>query len=158
MFWFKDKKSTSNMTKWLCSASCLFPIFYAQQIFRIQFLTSGRFSDKRRFHASGFASTKNPCIWGTKSKREVQQHALHRENVTVWCVVHSNGMVGQYYFINKESEESIITQNWTFTRGFKLHNYHRILFFPAGWSPSLYFRERPSTSEWHISEFLYRKI
>ena len=59
------------------------------------------FSDECVFHVSGIANTQNTRIWGTKNPREVQQHERNGEKLTLWCAIHSQGVLDPYYFDNE---------------------------------------------------------
>ena len=65
------------------------------------FLSSIVFSDECVFHLSGIANTQNTRIWGTENPRAIQEHEVHSEKITVWCAIHSEGVLDPYYFNNE---------------------------------------------------------
>ena len=65
------------------------------------FLSRIVFSDECVFHVSGIASTQNTRIWPAENPRAIQEHEMHSEKITVWCAIHSEGVLDPYYFDNE---------------------------------------------------------
>ncbi len=88
----------SNELRFYSAATtkCLRTLFFTSHSF---------FSDECVFHVSGIANSQNTHIWGTENLREVQQHEMHGEKLTVWCAIHSQGVQDPYYFDNETARK-----------------------------------------------------
>ena len=74
---------------------------FTEQASDVNFLHRIVFSDECVFHVSGMANTHNTRIWGTENPHETQEHETHSEKITVWCGIHSAGVLDPYYFNNE---------------------------------------------------------
>jgi hypothetical protein len=59
-------------------------------------------TDEANFHLCGNVNFQNCRYWATKNPRDIQQQPLHSEKVIVWCGVASFGVIGHYFFEDKE--------------------------------------------------------
>ena len=58
-------------------------------------------SDGAHFHGSGYLNNHNCPYWVPNNTPELLR-PLHSVKVTVWCAVYSQGIIGPYFFGNKE--------------------------------------------------------
>lgn len=79
------------------------------------------FSDESHFLLNGQENRQNTRFWGKNPPDEVRQRPLHSPKVTVWCALSSQGIIGPFFFedrngnamtINKERYISILNQFW----------------------------------------------
>lgn len=63
-----------------------------------KFLGRIGFSDESVFHVLGISNTQNVRIWGTEDPQAAQRYKMRCENITVWCKIHSQGVLDPYYF------------------------------------------------------------
>ena len=61
------------------------------------FLNKIFFGDELLFTLSGYVSKQNSHIWGFKSPQVIEESPLHPENVTVWCALWAEGVIGHYF-------------------------------------------------------------
>jgi len=55
-------------------------------------------SDKAHFHLNGSVNKQNFRYWSTINPRQVHEHPLHCDRVTVWAAVAKFGVIGPYFF------------------------------------------------------------
>lgn len=65
--------------------------------------------DEAHFHLNGFVNKQNMRFWGTTNPRIIHQRCLHPVKVTVWCGVHTERVLGPYFF--EDDAESALTVN-----------------------------------------------
>ena len=55
-------------------------------------------SDKAHFHLNRSVNKQNFCYWSMINPRQVHEHLLHCDRVTVWAAVAKFGVIGPYFF------------------------------------------------------------
>jgi len=55
-------------------------------------------SDEAHFHLNGSVNKQNFRYWSTINPRQVHEHPLHCDRVTVWAAVIKFGVIGAYFF------------------------------------------------------------
>ena len=55
-------------------------------------------SDEAHFHLNGSVNKQNFRYWSTINPRQVHEHPLHCDRVTVWAAVAKFGVIGPYFF------------------------------------------------------------
>jgi len=55
-------------------------------------------SDEAHFHFKGSVNKQNFHYWSTINPRQVHEHPLHCDRVTVWIAVAKFGVIGPYFF------------------------------------------------------------
>lgn len=68
------------------------------------------FSDEAHFHLSGSVNKQTCRFWGTTNPRIIAENPLYPPNVTVWCGIWANGVVGPYFFEN--DDENALTVSY----------------------------------------------
>ena len=53
-------------------------------------------SDEAHFHLNGSVNKQNFRYWSTINPRQVHEHPLHCDRVTVWAAVAKSGVIGPY--------------------------------------------------------------
>ena len=85
------------------------------------FINNLWFSDEAHFHLNGQVNRQNCRFWGKAPPDEVLQRPLHSPKVTVWCALSGQGIVGPFFFedrdgstvtINKDRYISILNKFW----------------------------------------------
>ena len=85
------------------------------------FLNNIWFSDEAHFHLNGQVNRQNCRFWGKTPPDEVLQKPLHSPKVTVWCALSGQGIIGPFFFedrdgntttINKDRYISILKKFW----------------------------------------------
>lgn len=69
-----------------------------------QFCKKIIFSDEAHFHLSGYVNKQNCRIWGEENPRVMQEVSMHPQRVTVWCGFWAGGVIGPYFFENREGD------------------------------------------------------
>ncbi len=67
------------------------------------------FSDECHFWMVGNVNKQNCRIWSDKNPEVIHEEPLHPERLSVWCALHAGGIIGPYFFENKE--EKVVTVN-----------------------------------------------
>ena len=67
------------------------------------------FSDKAHFDLGGYANKQICRIWGKENPHAYIEKPTHPKRVTVWCRFWSRGIIGPFFFENKQGE--IVTVN-----------------------------------------------
>ena len=62
-------------------------------------------SEEAHFNLGGYVNTQNCCIWGIENHYVYIEKPAHPKRVTVWCVFWSRGIIGQFFFENKQRED-----------------------------------------------------
>ena len=62
-----------------------------------------RFSDEAHFSLGGYLNKQNCRIWDSENPQVIEERPLHPGNVTVWCALWSEGVIGPYFFENDEA-------------------------------------------------------
>ena len=57
------------------------------------------FSDEAHFDSG---NKQNCCIWGTQNPHAYIEKPTHPKRVTVWCGFWSRGIIGSFFFENKQ--------------------------------------------------------
>lgn len=65
------------------------------------------FSDEAHFHLNGKVNKQNCRIWALENPRLTVERAQYSQRVTVWCGLYSGGLIGPYFFENKEDEVAL---------------------------------------------------
>ena len=55
-------------------------------------------SDEAHFHLNGSVNKQNLCYWSTINPRQVHEHLLHCDRVTVWAAMAKFGVIQPYFF------------------------------------------------------------
>jgi len=55
-------------------------------------------SDEAHFHLNGSVNKQNLRYWSTITPRQVHEHPLHCDRVTILVVVAMFGVIGPYFF------------------------------------------------------------
>ena len=58
-------------------------------------------SDEAHFHLNGSANKQNFRYWSTINPRQVHEHPVHCDRVTVWAAVAKFGVIGPYFFFKE---------------------------------------------------------
>jgi len=58
-------------------------------------------SDEVHFHLTGSVNKQNFRYWSTINLRQVHEHPLHCDRVTVWAAVAKFGVIGPYFFFKR---------------------------------------------------------
>jgi len=56
-------------------------------------------SDEAHFHLNGSVNKQNSRYWSTINPRQMHEHPLHCDRVTVWIAVAKFGVIGPYFFL-----------------------------------------------------------
>jgi hypothetical protein len=59
-------------------------------------------SDEAHFHMSGYVNKQNCQFWAANNPHELHQCPLQSVKFTVWCAIFSGGIIGPYFFEDKE--------------------------------------------------------
>jgi hypothetical protein len=59
-------------------------------------------TDEAHFHLSGCVNKQNSCYWAEENPQKLHQGPLHSAHVTVWCYVANFGVIGPYFFEDKD--------------------------------------------------------
>ena len=75
-------------------------------------------SDEVHFDLGGYVNHQNSCIWGTENPHAYIQKPTHPKRVIVWCEFWSKGIIGKFFFENKQGEAitvngAVIGPCWT---------------------------------------------
>lgn len=62
------------------------------------------FSDEANFYLDGFVNKQNCRIWGSERPRPNEEQPTSRARVTVWCAIWAKGIIGPYFFENKQGD------------------------------------------------------
>ena len=62
------------------------------------------FLDKAHFDLGGYVNKLNYRIWGTENPHAYIEKPMHPKRVTVWCGFWSRGIIGLFFFKNKQGE------------------------------------------------------
>ena len=62
------------------------------------------FSDEAYFDLGGYVNKQNCLIWGTENPHAYIEKPTHPKRVTVWCGFWSRGIIGPFFFENKQGE------------------------------------------------------
>lgn len=92
----------------------------------LDFINNVWFSDESHFHLNSNMNRQNCRSWGKTPPDEVLQRPLHSPKVTVWCALSAQGIIGPFFFedrngntmtINKDRYIAILKKFWqTLTR------------------------------------------
>lgn len=68
-------------------------------------------SDEAHFHLNGSVNKQNCRYWSHKGQnpRLKHQQPLHSPKVTVWCALSSRGIIGPYFFENRQGQAITVT-------------------------------------------------
>lgn len=72
------------------------PLHVRWKQFLRQMTTS--FCNEAHFHLNGMANQQNFCYWALENLRELHERPLHNPKLTVWCTVGKTGVIGPYFF------------------------------------------------------------
>ena len=85
------------------------------------FISNIWWSDEAHFHLNGQVNRQNYRFWGEAPPDEVLQKPLHSPKVTVWCALSAQGVIGPFFFedrdgntttINKDRYISVLQKFW----------------------------------------------
>ena len=62
------------------------------------------FSDEAHFDIGRYVKKQNCCMWGTENPQAYIEKPTHLKPVTVWCRFWSRGIIGPFFFENKQGE------------------------------------------------------
>lgn len=63
-------------------------------------------SDEAHFHLSRYANKQNFRFWSDNNPRQLHERPLYSEKITVWCAISSLGIIGPYFFWEREGARS----------------------------------------------------
>lgn len=66
------------------------------------------FSDEANFYLDGFVNKQNCRIWGSEKPRPNEEQPTSTAKVTVWCAIWAKGIIGPYFFENKEGDPVVV--------------------------------------------------
>ena len=70
-------------------------------------------SDEAHFHLNGTVNKQNCRYWASENPRALHQRTLHSPNVTVWCAVTKECVIGPYFF--EENGVTVTVNSHRFT-------------------------------------------
>ena len=53
-------------------------------------------------HFTLAVNNQNYRIWGSENLQAIEERSLHPKEVTVWCALWREGMIGPYFFENDD--------------------------------------------------------
>ena len=59
------------------------------------------FIDEAHFWLHGFVNKQNMRYWSATNPNVLLETPLHLQKVTVWCGFHAGGVIGPYFFVDK---------------------------------------------------------
>ena len=62
------------------------------------------FSDEAHFDHGGYVNKQNCRTWGTENPHAYVEKPTHPKRDTVWCGFWSRGIIGPFFFDNKQGE------------------------------------------------------
>ena len=62
------------------------------------------FSDEAHFDLGGYINNQNCCIYCTENQHAYIEKPTHTKRVIVWCEFWSRGIIGSFFFENKQGE------------------------------------------------------
>ena len=62
------------------------------------------FLDEAHFVFGGYVNKQNYRIWGTENPQAYIEKPTHPKRVTVWCGFWCRGIIGPFFFENKQGE------------------------------------------------------
>ena len=65
------------------------------------------FSEENHLDLCKYVNKQNYRIWGTENPHEYIEKPTHPKRVTVWCGFWSRGIIGQFFFENKQGESML---------------------------------------------------
>ncbi|GFS83043.1 DUF4817 domain-containing protein [Trichonephila clavipes] len=69
-------------------------------------------SDAAHFWLNGYVNKQNCRIWSEANPQVYVETPLHPEKLTVWCSLRAGGIIGPYFFKNKEGHNVTINGDW----------------------------------------------
>jgi hypothetical protein len=60
-------------------------------------------SDKAHFHLSGCVYKQNFWYWAENNPWQLHEWPLHSQRVTIWCAAADFGVIGLYFFEDRET-------------------------------------------------------
>lgn len=69
-------------------------------------------SDEAHFHLTGYMNKQNYCYWADINPNQVHECPLHTNQVTVWCAVSSQWVIGPYFLENEQRSTLTIIWDW----------------------------------------------
>ena len=87
----QDHRLRRSFTDWALEQLQADPLFHRKIVF----------SDEAHFWLNGFVNNQNYRIWSDIIPEEILQTQLYSEKCTVWCGLHTGGLIGPYFFKNE---------------------------------------------------------
>lgn len=69
------------------------------------------FSDEANFYLDGFVNKRNCRIWGSEKPRPNEEQPTSEAKVTVWCAIWAHGIIGPYYFEDKQGNSIAVNSS-----------------------------------------------
>ena len=74
------------------------------------FLENIWFSDEAHFQLDGCVNTQNCRIWANERPDVVLEKPLHSQKITAWCAFSAKGIIGPFWFQQKDGSAATITK------------------------------------------------
>ena len=66
------------------------------------------FSDEAHFNLGGYVNKQNCCIWGTENPHTYIEKPTHPKRIIIWCEFWSRGIIGPFFFENKQRDTATV--------------------------------------------------
>ena len=93
-----------------------------------QVLNNLLMTDEANFYLCGYVSTQHCWYWAFQNPQELFLRLLQSEEVVVWCGLTSSGMIGPYFFEDKEGNAvTVHSQRYIHIRTFLALSYGNVV-------------------------------